>query len=182
MAPSEPQASKLRIVHVFRAPLGGLFRHVVDLAAEQSARGHDIGMFFDSSGRCPRVEAALARVRRIAEETAAAAGATVAVRTQLSYPVLVNDPACADAVVRAARTLLPDAQVQPQFPPLMVSEDFAYYAQRVPAALWFVGLREAAAAAPGLHHPQFDFNDAVIKPVVMLHCGIARQAGKPVRQ
>ena len=26
---------KLRIVHVFRAPLGGLFRHVVDLAAEQ---------------------------------------------------------------------------------------------------------------------------------------------------
>ena len=129
-----------------------------------------------------RIEAALARVRRIAEETAAAAGATVAVRTQLSYPVLVNDPACAYAVVRAARTLLPDAQVQPQFPPLMVSEDFAYYAQRVPAALWFVGLREAAAAAPGLHHPQFDFNDAVIKPVVMLHCGIARQAGKPVRQ
>jgi glycosyltransferase involved in cell wall biosynthesis len=63
MAPSEPQASKLRIVHVFRAPLGGLFRHVVDLAAEQSARGHDIGMFFDSDGRCPRVEAALARVR-----------------------------------------------------------------------------------------------------------------------
>jgi glycosyltransferase involved in cell wall biosynthesis len=62
MAPSEPQASKLRIVHVFRAPLGGLFRHVVDLAAEQSARGHDIGMFFDSDGRCPRVEAALARV------------------------------------------------------------------------------------------------------------------------
>ena len=63
MAPSAPQASKLRIVHVFRAPLGGLFRHVVDLAAEQSARGHDIGMFFDSDGRCPRVEAALARVR-----------------------------------------------------------------------------------------------------------------------
>jgi glycosyltransferase involved in cell wall biosynthesis len=62
MAPSEPQASKLRIVHVFRAPLGGLFRHVVDLAAEQSARGHDIGMFFDSDARCPRVEAALARI------------------------------------------------------------------------------------------------------------------------
>ena len=55
-------ASKLRIVHVFRAPLGGLFRHVVDLAAEQSARGHDVGMFFDRGGRCPRVEAALARI------------------------------------------------------------------------------------------------------------------------
>jgi glycosyltransferase involved in cell wall biosynthesis len=62
MAPSELQASKLRIVHVFRAPLGGLFRHVVDLAAEQRARGHDVGMFFDADARCPRVEAALARI------------------------------------------------------------------------------------------------------------------------
>ena len=62
MAPSQPQASKLRIVHVFRAPLGGLFRHVVDLAAEQRARGHDVGMFFDADARCPRVEAALARI------------------------------------------------------------------------------------------------------------------------
>ncbi len=62
MALSEPKASKLRIVHVFRAPLGGLFRHVVDLAAEQSARGHEIGMFFDREAVCPRVEAALARI------------------------------------------------------------------------------------------------------------------------
>jgi len=62
MASSEPQASKLRVVHVFRAPLGGLFRHVVDLAAEQSARGHEVGMFFDSEALCPRVEAALTRI------------------------------------------------------------------------------------------------------------------------
>jgi glycosyltransferase involved in cell wall biosynthesis len=51
---------KLRIVHVFRAPLGGLFRHVVDLAGEQTARGHDVRMFFDSAGLSPRVDEALA--------------------------------------------------------------------------------------------------------------------------
>jgi glycosyltransferase involved in cell wall biosynthesis len=66
MAPASRQAArpgqKLRIVHVFRAPLGGLFRHVIDLAAEQSARGHEIGMFFDGVGRCERVEDALARL------------------------------------------------------------------------------------------------------------------------
>ncbi len=61
-ASNEAQTDKLRIVHVFRAPLGGLFRHVVDLAAEQSARGHEVGMFFNSGGHCPRVEAALARI------------------------------------------------------------------------------------------------------------------------
>lgn len=61
-APSESQSDKLRIVHVFRAPLGGLFRHVVDLAAEQSARGHEVGMFFHGGGRCERVANALARI------------------------------------------------------------------------------------------------------------------------
>ncbi len=49
-------------MHVFRAPLGGLFRHVVDLAAEQAARGHDVGLFFDSGGACARVGEALARI------------------------------------------------------------------------------------------------------------------------
>ncbi len=59
-----PQAlgGKLRIAHVFRAPLGGLFRHVVDLAGEQAARGHDVGMFFDRGGLCPRVEQPLAQI------------------------------------------------------------------------------------------------------------------------
>src|SRR5271157_4106060 len=58
----EAPGGRLRIAHVFRAPLGGLFRHVVDLAAEQSARGHDVGMFFDGGGLSPRVEQALAQI------------------------------------------------------------------------------------------------------------------------
>jgi glycosyltransferase involved in cell wall biosynthesis len=55
-------SSELRIVHVFRAPLGGLFRHVIDLASEQAARGHAVGLFFDSSGDCERVREAIARI------------------------------------------------------------------------------------------------------------------------
>ena len=58
----EAARGKLKIAHVFRAPLGGLFRHVVDLAGEQAARGHDVGMFFDSDGLCPRVDNPLATV------------------------------------------------------------------------------------------------------------------------
>jgi glycosyltransferase involved in cell wall biosynthesis len=54
---------KLRIVHVFRAPLGGLFRHVVDLAAEQVARGHEVGLFYDSQMDCERVAKALTRIK-----------------------------------------------------------------------------------------------------------------------
>jgi len=62
MAARELQAEKLRIAHVFRAPLGGLFRHVIDLAIEQAARGHEVGVFFDSGGLCERVDEALTRI------------------------------------------------------------------------------------------------------------------------
>ena len=37
--PSRVDDRKLKIVHVLRAPLGGLFRHVLDLANGQIARG-----------------------------------------------------------------------------------------------------------------------------------------------
>lgn len=39
----------MKILHVFRTPVGGLFRHVCDLAAEQKARGHEVGVIHDSS-------------------------------------------------------------------------------------------------------------------------------------
>jgi glycosyltransferase involved in cell wall biosynthesis len=45
----ENSAAPLRIVHVLRAPVGGLFRHVLDLARGQIARGHQIGIIADSS-------------------------------------------------------------------------------------------------------------------------------------
>lgn len=39
----------LNILHVFRAPVGGLFRHVIDLVRGQMARGHRVGIVVDSS-------------------------------------------------------------------------------------------------------------------------------------
>lgn len=51
--PSESEASAdappLRILHVMRAPVGGLFRHVLDLAGEQARRGHSVGIVADST-------------------------------------------------------------------------------------------------------------------------------------
>jgi glycosyltransferase involved in cell wall biosynthesis len=46
--PSAPPA-RLRIVHVVRAPIGGIFRHIVDLADAQAAAGHEVGIICDSS-------------------------------------------------------------------------------------------------------------------------------------
>lgn len=38
-----------RILHCLRAPVGGLFRHVLDLAREQAARGHAVGILADAT-------------------------------------------------------------------------------------------------------------------------------------
>ena len=50
----------LRILHVLRSPVGGLFRHVIDLAQAQTARGHQVGIVADSSTGGARAEAAFA--------------------------------------------------------------------------------------------------------------------------
>ncbi len=39
----------MRILHVFRTPVGGLFRHVRDVARGQSELGHDVGILCDST-------------------------------------------------------------------------------------------------------------------------------------
>jgi glycosyltransferase involved in cell wall biosynthesis len=44
----EKDGRPLRIVHVLRAPLGGLFRHVLDVTREQIARGHKVGIIADA--------------------------------------------------------------------------------------------------------------------------------------
>ncbi|MEM1372235.1 MAG: glycosyltransferase family 4 protein [Pseudomonadota bacterium] len=37
----------MRIIHVIRAPVGGLFRHVRDLIVCQAAQGHAVGLIYD---------------------------------------------------------------------------------------------------------------------------------------
>jgi glycosyltransferase involved in cell wall biosynthesis len=50
----------LKVLHVLRAPLGGLFRHVVDLAHGQVARGHQVGIIIDELTGNERADATLA--------------------------------------------------------------------------------------------------------------------------
>ena len=57
-----PDQKALRIVHVTRTPVGGIFRHILDLAGGQAARGHHVGIVCDSTTGGVRAEAALAAI------------------------------------------------------------------------------------------------------------------------
>jgi len=63
-ASSESRSGRpLRILHCLRAPVGGLFRHVCDLAAGQAARGHAVGIICDATSGGSSAEAALATLK-----------------------------------------------------------------------------------------------------------------------
>lgn len=62
MTTPSAEVRPLRILHVFRAPLGGLFRNVLDLTRGQISLGHEVGIFCDSSTGGARADQALAEL------------------------------------------------------------------------------------------------------------------------
>jgi glycosyltransferase involved in cell wall biosynthesis len=59
---SDPRERPLRIVHAVRAPVGGIFRHILDLANGQADEGHHVGIIADSLTGGDRATAALAEI------------------------------------------------------------------------------------------------------------------------
>src|SRR5690606_24795064 len=51
------------IIHCVRSPVGGIFRHIVDLAEAQAARGHSVGIICDSSTGGAFEEGVIERIR-----------------------------------------------------------------------------------------------------------------------
>ncbi len=52
----------LRILHAVRAPVGGIFRHIIDVANGQADRGHEVGILADSLTGGERADTALAEI------------------------------------------------------------------------------------------------------------------------
>ena len=57
-----PSDQPLRILHAVRTPVGGIFRHILDLANGQVDRGHHVGIIADSLTGGERAETALAEI------------------------------------------------------------------------------------------------------------------------
>jgi glycosyltransferase involved in cell wall biosynthesis len=53
---------ELRIVHVVRSPVGGVFRHITDLVWAQSQAGHAVGLVCDATSAGPLEEARIAEL------------------------------------------------------------------------------------------------------------------------
>ncbi|MEM7470173.1 MAG: M20 aminoacylase family protein [Pseudomonadota bacterium] len=102
-----------------------------------------------------------ARVVRRMEEICAGVGQAYGVEVEFvfehGYPPTINHPSEAKFAADVARDVLGAEAVTEAAQPEMGSEDFAYMLQSRPGAYLFLGQGEG----PGLHHPEYDFNDSV---------------------
>jgi len=57
-----PTDRPLRILHAVRAPVGGIIRHILDLANGQAELGHEVGIIADSQTGGERAQAALSEI------------------------------------------------------------------------------------------------------------------------
>ena len=96
-----------------------------------------------------------ARLKAIAETTAAAFGATARVNYHRNYPVMVNAAAETEHAAAAAARV---AGACNDSPLIMGGEDFAFMLEERPGAYILVGNGDTAM----VHHPAYDFDDNAI--------------------
>ena len=109
-------------------------------------------------------EQLLQQVRRTAEHLALSAGATAWVSFDAGYPVTWNDPALTAKMLPSLRRVA-GTQLISDVAPSTTSEDFAYYGQRVPSMLLFLGVNPPAADPAqwaANHSPRFNPDEAAL--------------------
>ncbi|KXP13988.1 N(2)-acetyl-L-2,4-diaminobutanoate deacetylase DoeB2 [Tsukamurella pseudospumae] len=108
-------------------------------------------------------------IDEIARATAAAHGVAAEVRTVVRYGATVNHPGPAAELRERLSTVLGPDWHDPAAPtPVLASEDFSYYLQRIPGAFALLG---TGTTAP-LHSADYDFDDALLEPAARLLVGL----------
>jgi len=99
----------------------------------------------------------MARMQAIVDGQAASYGVSATLDYVKGYPATINDPEKTAFAANVARDVVGDARVDDNATPLMAAEDFSYMLNARPGSYLFLGQGEGAM----VHHPDYDFNDAV---------------------
>ncbi|MBW8640268.1 amidohydrolase [Hoeflea sp. WL0058] len=100
-------------------------------------------------------------LRRVCSGVAGARNVNAEIDYHHGYPVLVNDPACAENLRQAVNKALGPDTLDDAFQPLLAAEDFAYMLNERPGAYVLLGQRDDEHTAM-VHNPAYDFNDRLI--------------------
>ena len=91
----------------------------------------------------------------MAENTAAAFGATAEVTLTDDYPALINHPALTRNLYQYAKEMLGEENVILLDTPSMGADDFAYFTQAAPGCYFNIGTGKKGEPAQSLHSGSF---------------------------
>lgn len=124
----------------------------------------------DSTLREPLEQA----ISEIVEHTATAYGVRAEVEHIRRYDATINHADCAGQYRTALAAEFGTAwEHQATDLPIMASEDFSYYLQHIPGAFALVGSATGTQTAWPCHSPHYDFNDALIAPMIRIYSRLA---------
>ena len=102
----------------------------------------------------------LDKIGQIATGIAKAYGAECEYIVERMYPPLINNEQTTNLLRETVKEMLGEDALEEMKNPLMGGEDFAYFAQKVPATFFLVGVRDDAEDVESLlHHPRLKWND-----------------------
>ena len=101
------------------------------------------------------------QLREMGERLCTAFGASFEMRYDRCYPATVNTNDETGYAAAAAAKVVGAANVNPNTPPLMGSEDFAFMLQARPGCYILIG-NGAGEGACMVHNPHYDFNDYIL--------------------
>ena len=108
----------------------------------------------------PLRESILKKMRQRAESISKFNGCTCMMEEEYQFPVLVNHDAVTQIVKQAAVEVVGPNAVFTVPEPSIGSEDFAQYAQKIPASYFMFGVRNNEKGfVYGGHHPKFDMDE-----------------------
>ncbi len=106
-------------------------------------------------------------IHRISEETAQAFGATADVFIDHGYPYLYNNPILTKATRNLAQEYLGEENVL-DIDMRMTAEDFAYFAQKIPACYFRLGTKKEGCEITNLHTSNFDIDEKSMQDAIGL--------------
>ena len=117
-------------------------------------------------------------VRQVAAGIAFAHGLSAEVTITEGFPVTLCDGRAVDFGERVTRQLFGDAAFRRLAAPIMGAEDFAYVLEKVPGAMFFLGVAHAGedwTQCCGIHSPRMLLDEAALPRGAALLAGLAEQ-------
>lgn len=120
------------------------------------------------------------KLKRIASAVAQAHRGRAVFQVNSGHPALMNHSGMTQQFVQSSIRILGRSKVKILQQPIMSGEDFTYFARKVPACFFRVGVGDKKRYSYPWHHPQFDFDEkglvagaAVMVQTVMDYLGYA---------